>query len=92
MHLAVPGALVGGVLADRFGRTLIIQLSNVTGGLTHLAIAALVITDTAEIWQLAVLTAINGVAAAAWDAFRSGSRSRRVRATWPRPSRSRRRG
>ena len=57
--------LIGGVLADRFGRTAIIQLSNVTGGLTHLAIAALVITDTAEIWQLAVLTAINGVAAAA---------------------------
>ena len=57
--------LIGGVLADRFGRTLIIQLSNVTGGLTHLAMAALVITDTAEIWQLVVLTAINGVAAAA---------------------------
>jgi len=57
--------LIGGVLADRFGRTVIIQLSNVTGGLTHLAIAALVLTDTAEIWQLAILTAVNGVAAAA---------------------------
>ncbi|MDZ5623382.1 MFS transporter [Nocardioides bizhenqiangii] len=57
--------LVGGVLADRFGRTLIIQLSNVTAGFTALAIAALVLSGTAEIWQLAALTAVNGVAAAA---------------------------
>ncbi len=57
--------LIGGVLADRFGRTVIIQLSNVTAGLTQLATAALVITGTAEIWHLVVLTAINGVAAAA---------------------------
>lgn len=57
--------LIGGVLADRFGRTLIIQLSNITAGLTQLAIAALVLSGHAEIWQLVVLTAINGVAAAA---------------------------
>ena len=57
--------LIGGVLADRFGRTLIIQLSNVTAGVTQLAIAALVLSGHAEIWQLVVLTAVNGVAAAA---------------------------
>ena len=57
--------LAGGVLADRFGRTLVIQSSNVLAGLTQLAIAFLVITDTAEIWHLVVLTAVNGVAAAA---------------------------
>lgn len=57
--------LIGGVLADRFGRTVIIQLSNLTAGATALAIAALVLTDTAEIWHLAALTAVNGVAAAA---------------------------
>ncbi|WP_312855969.1 MFS transporter [Nocardioides stalactiti] len=57
--------LVGGVLADRFGRTLIIQLSNLTASVTALAIAALVLTDNAEIWQLAALSAVNGVAAAA---------------------------
>ncbi len=57
--------LIGGVLADRFGRTMIIQLSNVTAGVTALAIAALVLSGTAEIWQLAALTAVNGVAAAA---------------------------
>ncbi|RHW27645.1 MFS transporter [Nocardioides immobilis] len=57
--------LIGGVLADRFGRTLIIQLSNVTAGVTQLAIAALILSGHAEIWQLVVLTAVNGVAAAA---------------------------
>lgn len=57
--------LIGGVLADRFGRTVIIQLSNVTAGATALAIAALVITGTAEVWHLVALTAVNGVAAAA---------------------------
>jgi len=57
--------LAGGVLADRFGRTRVIQTSNVVAGLTQLAIAALVITRTAEIWHVVVLTAVNGVAAAA---------------------------
>lgn len=57
--------LAGGVLADRFGRTLVIQSSNIVAGLTQLAIAALVVSGTAEIWHLVVLTAVNGVAAAA---------------------------
>lgn len=57
--------LVGGVLADRFGRTVVIQLSNITAGITQLAIATLIISGTAEIWHLVALTAINGVAAAA---------------------------
>ncbi|UMG91643.1 MFS transporter [Nocardioides sp. TF02-7] len=57
--------LLGGVLADRFGRTLIIQLSNVTAGLTQLAVAALVVTGVAEIWHLVALSAVAGVAAAA---------------------------
>ena len=54
--------LAGGVIADRFGRTLVIQVCNVAAGLTQLAIAALVISGTAELWQLVVLTALNGVA------------------------------
>ena len=57
--------LVGGVLADRFGRTLIIQLSNLAAAATALAIAGLVLSGDGEIWQLAALTAVNGVAAAA---------------------------
>jgi MFS family permease len=64
--------LVGGVIADRFGRTLVIQISNVVAGVTQLAIAALVVSGTAELWQLAALTAVNGtVAAISWPALAS---------------------
>jgi MFS family permease len=56
--------LAGGVIADRFGRTLVIQVSNVLAGLSQLAIAFLVISGTAQLWQLVVLSAINGVVAA----------------------------
>jgi MFS family permease len=56
--------LAGGVIADRFGRTLVIQISNVLAGLSQLAIAYLVISGTAQLWQLVVLTSINGVVAA----------------------------
>jgi MFS family permease len=56
--------LAGGVIADRFGRTLVIQLSNVIAGFTQLAIAVLVISGTAQLWQLVVLSAINGAASA----------------------------
>ena len=52
--------LAGGVIADRFGRTLVIQVSNVVSGVCQLAIAALVISGHAEIWQLIILTAIQG--------------------------------
>jgi len=52
--------LAGGVIADRFGRTLIIQVSNVVSGLCQLAIAALVISGEAQLWQLIVLTAVQG--------------------------------
>ena len=56
--------LAGGVIADRFGRTLVIQVSNVLAGVSQLAIAYLVISGTAQLWQLIALTAINGVVAA----------------------------
>lgn len=56
--------LVGGVIADRFGRTLVIQVSNVAAGLSQLAIAALVVSGTAQLWQLVALTAVNGLVAA----------------------------
>ncbi|WP_253943915.1 MFS transporter [Nocardioides marmotae] len=55
--------LAGGVIADRFGRTRVIQACNVLAGLTQLAIAALVISGAAEIWHLVVLTALNGTVA-----------------------------
>jgi MFS family permease len=56
--------LAGGVIADRFGRTLVIQVSNVLAGVSQLAIAALVLSGTAQLWQLVALTAVNGVVAA----------------------------
>jgi MFS family permease len=56
--------LAGGVIADRFGRTLVIQVCNVLAGVTQLAIATLVITGAAELWQLAALSAVNGAVAA----------------------------
>jgi MFS family permease len=55
--------LAGGVIADRFGRALVIQVSNVVAGLTQIAIAALVLSGTAQLWQLVVLSALNGVVA-----------------------------
>ena len=61
----VAFVLLGGVLADRFGRTLVIQVGNVASGISQLMIAALMISGYAQIWHLAVLTAINGVVAAA---------------------------
>ncbi|GAB2613222.1 MFS transporter [Kribbella endophytica] len=57
--------LAGGVIADRFGRTRVIQTTNIVSGLSQLAIAGLVISGTAEIWYLVVLSAINGTATAA---------------------------
>ncbi len=56
--------LAGGVIADRFGRTRVIQVCNVAAGATNLLIAALVVSGHAQLWQIAVLTAINGTAAA----------------------------
>ena len=52
--------LAGGVIADRFGRTLIIQVSNVASGICQLAIAGLVISGHAEVWQLVVISAVQG--------------------------------
>ncbi len=56
--------LVGGVIADRFGRTLVLQVCNVAAGLTQLAVAGLVISGAAELWQLVVLSALSGTAMA----------------------------
>ena len=57
--------LAGGVLADRFGRTAVIQVTNVASGISQLMMAALVITDTAELWHMVILAAVNGTVTAA---------------------------
>jgi MFS family permease len=56
--------LAGGVLADRFGRILVIQAGNVLAGISQLTIAALLLGGHAEVWQLAALAAVIGTAQA----------------------------
>ena len=53
--------LYGGVIADRFPRTLVLQFSNLASAVSQGAIAALVLTGEAEIWMLVVLSAVHGV-------------------------------
>lgn len=57
--------LLGGVIADRFGRRLVIQVSNGVSAASQAAAAALVITGHAELWHLVVIAAVNGTADAA---------------------------
>ena len=56
--------LVGGVVADRFSRSLVLQLSHILSALTQGAVAVLLLTGTAEIWMLVVLQALNGTVTA----------------------------
>jgi MFS family permease len=56
--------LWGGVVADRFPRVLIIQVSNVVSGLTQAAIALLVITGTANLPTVIALSAVHGLVSA----------------------------
>jgi len=56
--------LLGGVIADRFGRRLVIQVSNAVAVLSQATAAVLVISGHAELWHLVVIEAFNGTAAA----------------------------
>lgn len=56
--------LWGGVIADRFPRVAIIQVSNLVSGLTQAAIALLVITRTADLPTVIVLSAVHGTMSA----------------------------
>jgi MFS family permease len=56
--------LWGGVIADRFPRTLVIQVSNVFSCLVQGALALLVITGAAELWMVIVLSAFHGLLSA----------------------------
>ena len=64
---AIPNAafiLLGGVIADRLPRHLVMVTSNVASMATQGAVAALLLTGNAEVWQLVVLSALNGTVAA----------------------------
>jgi len=57
--------LLGGVVADRIGRRLVIQTSHAVSALSQALAASLVISGHAELWHLVVLQAVNGAADAA---------------------------
>ncbi|MBS44216.1 MAG: MFS transporter [Nocardioides sp.] len=64
--------LWGGVIADRFPRNVVIQVSNIASAVTQGLIAALVITGTADLWMLIALSAVHGtVSAIAFPAMAS---------------------
>ena len=56
--------LWGGVIGDRFSRARLLQFSNLTSALSQGAIAVLVITGTAELWMLLVLSVVHGAVSA----------------------------
>jgi MFS family permease len=56
--------LWGGVIADRFPRNVVIQVSNIASAITQGLIAALVITGVAELWMLVVLSVVHGIVSA----------------------------
>lgn len=56
--------LFGGVVADRFPRTLVLQLSNVSSALTQGMVAWLVISGRAELWMIIALEVVNGTVSA----------------------------
>lgn len=64
--------LFGGVIADRFPRRLVVVSSALAAAVTQGAVAALVLTGSAQIWSLAVISALNGgVSAIAFPASRA---------------------
>jgi MFS family permease len=56
--------LVGGIWADRLPRNRVMVVSNVVSGLSQGTIALLLLTGQAEVWQVAVLAAVNGASSA----------------------------
>ena len=64
---AVPTVLlvlVGGVIADRLPRHLVLVVANVVGAATQALVAVLLLTGSAEIWMLAAIEVVNGSASA----------------------------
>ena len=56
--------LFGGVFADRLPRHRVMVVANVAGFVTQGAAAVLLLTGTAQVWQLAIAEALNGAAVA----------------------------
>jgi MFS family permease len=56
--------LLGGVIADRWPRHLILMVCGVAGVVTHVAAALVILVGSGSLWQLAALETVNGAAAA----------------------------
>ena len=56
--------LVGGVVADRFSRIVVLQVSHVLTGLTQAVAATLIISGHATLTQLTVIEGVNGAVSA----------------------------
>jgi MFS family permease len=65
-------ALVGGVWADRLPRQMVMLGSDVVRGTVQATLAILLLTGTAEVWQLAALMAIYGTAQAFFQPAATG--------------------
>jgi MFS family permease len=64
--------LTGGVVADRRSRRWVMLASDVIRCLTQAATATLLVTGTARLWELLVLQAAHGAAAAFFDPAATG--------------------
>lgn len=61
---AVLFFLVGGVVADRLPRHVVMVGANIVSALSQAVFAALVLTHSTELWELVLLSACNGLATA----------------------------
>jgi MFS family permease len=64
--------LAGGVWADRLPRQMVMLVSDSVRGLVQVTLAVLLLTETAEVWQLASLMAIYGTAQAFFQPAATG--------------------
>ena len=64
--------LAGGVWADRLPRQMVMLVSDAVRGLVQATLAVLLLTETAEVWQLALLMAIYGTAQAFFQPAATG--------------------
>jgi MFS family permease len=64
--------LAGGIWADRLPRNRVMVVSNIVSAMTQAVVAVLLFSGTAEVWQLAVLAAMNGTAGAFFFPASSG--------------------
>jgi hypothetical protein len=56
--------LIGGVVADRFSRSMVMQFSHLSSAATQGMVAVLLLTGTAELWMVIALEAVNGIVSA----------------------------